>query len=179
MIGWMHRSERGAALLETVVVFPLLLVLAIGAAEFGLAFLDWLTVSNATRDGARIGSAAGTEPTADAVINAALAEELLDPDDLISGSIDEVWIFEADINGDPINPNNPALTNKYVPSGLSFVCSNGCGWGPGSRDTNTPGLDSIGVRVVFSHGWITNFVPFVGTVQWSDQTVMRFEPENP
>ena len=41
-------NERGAALVEMALVTPLLVLLVFGILEFGLAFRDRLTVSNAT-----------------------------------------------------------------------------------------------------------------------------------
>ncbi len=53
------------ALVEAAIVIPLLLSLVLGLAEFGLMFRQYLTTSNASRAGARVGSSAGTGATAD------------------------------------------------------------------------------------------------------------------
>jgi Flp pilus assembly protein TadG len=42
-------------MLEMVVVTPILLVLVFAIAEFGVAFGQWQTLSNAAREGARVG----------------------------------------------------------------------------------------------------------------------------
>src|SRR5581483_11644424 len=55
------RREQGAALLEFALVAPILLMLIFGAIEYGMFFKDYLTVSNTTRTGARVASAAGSD----------------------------------------------------------------------------------------------------------------------
>jgi len=49
------RSERGQALLEYAVIFPLLMLLLIGIMEFGVAIMVYDSISNAAREGARYG----------------------------------------------------------------------------------------------------------------------------
>lgn len=48
------RSERGTALLETAIVLPMLLLVAVGIFEFGRAFQTWQVLTNAAREGARV-----------------------------------------------------------------------------------------------------------------------------
>lgn len=50
----LHRNERGAALLETAVVLPLVLLVSVGIFEFGRAFQTWQVITNAAREGARV-----------------------------------------------------------------------------------------------------------------------------
>jgi Flp pilus assembly protein TadG len=47
-------SERGAALLETALVFPLVLLVAVGIFEFGRAYQTWQVLTNAAREAARV-----------------------------------------------------------------------------------------------------------------------------
>ena len=42
-------------MVEMVIVAPVLLLLLFGIAEFGIAFARWQTLSNAAREGARVG----------------------------------------------------------------------------------------------------------------------------
>jgi Flp pilus assembly protein TadG len=49
-----HSSERGQALLETALVLPVVLLIAVGIFEFGRAFQTWQIITNAAREGARI-----------------------------------------------------------------------------------------------------------------------------
>jgi hypothetical protein len=51
-----RRSNPGTALVELAIVLPLLILLAIGAAEFGRIFFAAITVANAARAGAQFGA---------------------------------------------------------------------------------------------------------------------------
>jgi len=48
------RSERGAAIIETALTLPLLLLVAVGIFEFGRAYETWQIMTNAAREGARV-----------------------------------------------------------------------------------------------------------------------------
>jgi Flp pilus assembly protein TadG len=50
----LHSSERGQALIETALVLPLVLLVAVGIFEFGRAFQTWQILTNAAREGARL-----------------------------------------------------------------------------------------------------------------------------
>ena len=47
-------SERGAAIIETALTLPILLLVAIGIFEFGRAYETWEVMTNAAREGARV-----------------------------------------------------------------------------------------------------------------------------
>ena len=53
-----NRFESGAALVELAIVFPIIFALAIGTVEIGFLAIDYLTVTNSAREGARTGAAA-------------------------------------------------------------------------------------------------------------------------
>ena len=53
-VGKRSNSDRGQAILEVAIVLPLLLVMVMGIVDFGLGLRDWITVTNATREGARV-----------------------------------------------------------------------------------------------------------------------------
>ena len=48
------RNQRGAALLETAVTLPLVLLVSVSIFEFGRAYQTWQILTNAAREGARI-----------------------------------------------------------------------------------------------------------------------------
>ena len=107
MIRRLRREEGGSALVETAIVLSLLMVLAVGAFEWGMAFRDWLSVSSATREGARVAASAGRIAPADCAILEATAGSLLS----IDGSrIRFVDIYVADSTGAP-----PARCQTYQP----------------------------------------------------------------
>jgi Flp pilus assembly protein TadG len=49
------RSERGAELIEMAMVTPILLLLIGAIVDFGFVFRSWEVVTNAAREGARVG----------------------------------------------------------------------------------------------------------------------------
>src|SRR5688572_25201671 len=49
------RSERGAELIEMAMVTPILLLILAGIFDFGMMFRSWEIVTNAAREGARVG----------------------------------------------------------------------------------------------------------------------------
>jgi Flp pilus assembly protein TadG len=48
------KTERGAALLETALALPMVLLVAVGIFEFGRAYQTWQVVTNAAREAARV-----------------------------------------------------------------------------------------------------------------------------
>jgi Flp pilus assembly protein TadG len=48
------RNQRGAALIETAVIIPLVLLVSVAIFEFGRAYQTWQVLTNAAREGARI-----------------------------------------------------------------------------------------------------------------------------
>jgi Flp pilus assembly protein TadG len=48
------KRERGAALLETALALPMVLLVAVGIFEFGRAYQTWQILTNAAREGARV-----------------------------------------------------------------------------------------------------------------------------
>ena len=176
-----HDGEQGAALIEFVMVIPLLLALLIGIAEFGIAMRDWLTVTSATRAGARVGTAAGQDAQADFLVLQAVSSAMgvAEIEDVTS-----VWIFRANDDGSPTADRN-----------IYLRVANACGWSPcpdiaggGSYGgpwvpsvrnvTVTPSqeLDKMGVRINFTHEWLSEFLGF-STASWRDDAVMRMEPQ--
>jgi hypothetical protein len=174
-------QEKGASLVEVGIILPLLILLAIGLSEIGFLVVDYLTVTNAAREGARTGAAA-----------ADFNQGGVDADDLILESVEEaacnlrfgdlqmVRIFQADGVGDPIT----GAINEYSPTGAldcdapstNLGCDNGCPWTAASRDRVPPGLDVLGVEVTFSHTSVTGLFPFP-TVDWTETAVMQIEPD--
>jgi Flp pilus assembly protein TadG len=54
------RNQRGAALLETAITLPLVLLVSVSIFEFGRAYQTWQVLTNAAREGARIAVISGT-----------------------------------------------------------------------------------------------------------------------
>jgi Flp pilus assembly protein TadG len=50
-----RRAQAGTSIVEATIVFPLMLLLVFGIAEFGISFTRWNSLTNAVREGARAG----------------------------------------------------------------------------------------------------------------------------
>jgi hypothetical protein len=180
-------SDSGAAMVEFAVVFALLLTIALGAFEYGMLFRDWLSVTVSAREGARVGASAGTIANADCIILEASAGAL---QSLSSGEVEHIAIYRSSPPGN-FPGNTSSSTKRYRPANAEtpdLVCSGGSGWivvndggawDPGDRDNEGTDADWIGVRVEFSHDWLTDFLWFSGTASFTDDAVFRMEPPAP
>lgn len=54
------RNQRGAAIIETALTLPLLLLVSVAIFEFGRAYQTWQVMTNAAREGARVAVLPGT-----------------------------------------------------------------------------------------------------------------------
>ena len=48
------KNQRGAALIETAMTLPLILLVSVAIFEFGRAYQTWQVLTNAAREGARV-----------------------------------------------------------------------------------------------------------------------------
>ena len=173
--------DRGASLVEVGLILPVLIMLAIGLSEIGFLVVDYLTVTNAAREGARTGAAAadfdnGTVDADDLMLEA-IEEAACN---LQFGSLESVRIFKADGSGQPV----VGSINEYSPTGSlncnsplnALGCDNSCPWAASSRDRIPPTFDFLGVEVTFSHTSVTGLFPF-STVDWQETAVMQVEPD--
>ncbi len=165
--------------MEFALVSLLLFGLIFGAVEAGFAFRDWLSITSASREGARVGSAAGNADGADCFILDALSGSLLTVD---LEDIEDVYIFKANSDGSMSTERQHYKVAGDTPADL-LVCNEGwdrqagSNWPPTDRSVVAGDLDLLGIRIVFSHDWITNVGPFGGTTTWVDDAVMRLEPK--
>src|SRR5690606_30685591 len=104
----LKRSERGATLVEFAFIFTFLLMLAIGAFEYGMALRDWQSVTIATREGARVAASAANYQAADCTILEATTGALRS---FKTGHVREVHIYKSDESG----TYNGSTANRYRP----------------------------------------------------------------
>jgi hypothetical protein len=184
-------NERGAALLEFALVAPILILLVFGIIEYGMFFKDYLTVSNTTRAGARVGSAAGSNADADyQILQAVKTAAAALPGG--ANSIEWVTIYRSATTGG--GPTATCQTtssaadrcNVYAPSDFNQPASRfGCGpgsldsvWCPTTRqDSQAIGPDYVGVWVKTTHNFATKLFGASRTI--TDSVVMRIEPKMP
>ncbi len=187
----LHRSkvedrEKGTTLIEFSLIFVLLMMIALGAYEYGMAFRDWLTVTVASREGGRVAASAANNGDADCVILEAATGALQSLD---TGLVRFVHIYKSDTSGSyPGNnsftriyrPSTPADLNLVVCQGSTWVATNlGSNWDPADRVNDEDDADWIGVRIQFQHQWQTSFLWWTGTVNWEDDAIFRMEPPAP
>ena len=55
------RKQRGQATVEFALILPVFLLLLLGIMEFGLVFHEYLVVTHAAREGARVATLGGTD----------------------------------------------------------------------------------------------------------------------
>jgi Flp pilus assembly protein TadG len=66
------RDERGQGLAETAVIFSVLLLLAMGVADFSIVFQSYIGVINAANNGAQVAAISMTNAQSDTVVQNAV-----------------------------------------------------------------------------------------------------------
>jgi hypothetical protein len=175
-------GERGAALVEAAIITPLLLLLIFGVIEFGFLFKDALTLANATRSGARVGSSSANDPLADYNILKAI-----EPSKSFA-KINDIVVYKADgpdgtVPPNCINSGVAGLCNHYTAADLSIDQASFLSpgffqsqdWPSSARQcspTSPGGPDYLGVWVNAQHNSTVGFFP---SRTLHDYTVMRVE----
>lgn len=199
-----HREQDGAALVEMAIVLPVLVLLVFGIIEFGIAFNKRLTIGNATQSAARVATAVANNEYADISALRTLEQGLISLPNNGRDVVKSVWIYKAAADGDPANagmgdvcvtnpcvnvysyyydPLNPTAC-KWTPCPDPDVGGYSLNWEPTDRHATVGDLDVLGVRVYFSHDWVTGAVPILDVSCslppagcWADTAVMRLEPQ--
>lgn len=198
-----RRRERGQGLVEFSMVLPVILMLLLGMLELGLAFDHVITLSYATREGARTGAAlvngggtlgcgTGQSPDAavvDPLIIAAAERVLTSPGAQVDASrISEIRIYLANAAGE----ETPGRVNvwTWAPGAgpivdgepLDFAPSGTPGYLACSRSYSHP-AQSIGVAVRYRYALQTPIGAVFGLfggdgggIAIADRTVMAMNP---
>ena len=183
-------SDRGATLIEAMIVVPVVLLFVLGLLEFGLASSDWLATGNATRSAGREASVSGSALTADHAILQAVRESAAA---IPRGAIQEIVVFEAS-GPDATVPTacligpQHGLCNVYTAEHLSwdreeFGCDPALNpvadpdrfWCPSTRNDALSGPpDYVGVHLVVRHDFVTGL--FGDAITLDESSVFRIEP---
>jgi len=174
------KDERGAAVVETALVVSLLIMLALGAVEYGLAFREWLGLAASAREGARVGASAGPTTDGDCLILESVAAALF--------STTGAEVLRVDVSDFNAATQTTGSTNSYRPfdpatdDPTNLKCGtwfrSAYAWPEGTRDNSGEDRDWLATRVVYRHTWTTDFLWWTGTVDWQSRSVMRLEPVN-
>jgi len=169
--------ERGTAAIELAMAIMIMLMLAIGAYEWGTGFADRIAMTSAVREAGRVGSAAGRLPDADCRIIEAASAAL---NAVVGNSVKELWIYHSDKVGTvggsrqeyrPADEEEPGLE---CGGGKWFIAAGG--WPSAARSNTGANRDWLGVKVIVDHEWKTGFLWWNGSVEWEEDAVFRLEP---
>ncbi|GIW20745.1 MAG: hypothetical protein KatS3mg065_1041 [Chloroflexota bacterium] len=199
-----RRREGGQGLVEFAAVVPFFLFLLLGMLEFGFVFDHHLTISYATREGARAGAAlangggplgcgAGQSPnwtTVDPQIIAAVQRVLASPGSPIAlNRIVEIRIYKATATGGEVT--GKVNVWRYDPAGGPMIDGRALdfspqtvGWPACERTNATANPDSLGVSLQYTYQFVTPLAAvgaFFGgggpaSLPISDRTVMALNP---
>jgi Flp pilus assembly protein TadG len=196
-----RRRERGQSIVEMAFLLPVYLLLLLGILEFGMAFDHLISISYATREGARQGAAlvngggtlgcgTGQSPAADTVdaqVIAAVERVLTSPGSQVAlDRVALIRIYQANASGQETGTANtwtyaPASGPVVDGSPLDFTPSTSS-WAACSR-TNTLPAPSIGVSIRYRYAYSTplgGILSFFGGggngLDVSDRAVMSMNP---
>ncbi|MBL8775097.1 MAG: pilus assembly protein [Acidimicrobiales bacterium] len=189
------RGDRGAALTEFVLIVPIFVLLMAGVLEFGMAWRDSMTVSNALRSGVRVGSNAGRERSADYDILKSIEAAMREIPD--TARVQRIVVYKANtansapsascMAGTP-SSSTSAPCNVYTGADMArpasdFSGTTSCGttapdrfWCPVNRQNQQAlGADYLGVWMQVRYNYITHVFPGTG-LTIKDRAIMRLEP---
>jgi hypothetical protein len=172
--------ERGAALVETAILIPVVILVTFGMIEFSSAYQSSSAATAAARSGARVASAEALLPNyaLDAAAAAATALHSVGSNEPV-----EMWIYKADdVTGYPASGNFTTCTTKcikyaWLPASRTFDTANptGGGWPANTQNAcNSANWDSVGVYIKLNHKFLTKL--FGVSINLADHAVFRLEP---
>jgi hypothetical protein len=197
------RRAPGQALVEFTIIIPVFLLLLSGMIEFGAAFSDRLTLGNATREGARVGSSLVTGSTTtctgdpNGVDNAIIASMQFilksGGSDVDLSHINNIKIFKANSSGAQVG--SAVNIWRYTPGAgpdadtgpgvelLDFSPSS-TNWSACSRNNSSASPDSIGVSIDYQYHLKTPLQALTAllggsqasSINFVDKTVMAMNP---
>lgn len=175
----LSRSERGAVLVESAFVLPIVLTMVFAIVEFGLFFSTSAGVTSTTREGARYASATFATASNKAAAADAIRDEVQGRIATVTGLAApvELLIYRADATGNPVGGLSSCTTDcyRYTWDGTAFARDGGSGWpSPDACRADGDDIDRIGVYLDAEHDLITGL--FGGTANVDHKTVLRVEP---
>jgi len=174
-----RRSERGAALVETAIVLPLLLLVVGGIIEFGVGFQQTAAVAAAARAGAR---AASAEPKQDQFAASAADAASTALRGAGTDAPVAVWVFRARPGTSSpqgrLGSCSECIGYPWDPSNLHFdttrVLAGSSPWQASAQNACAGQGDEVGVAVELDHRYL--FGVFGRSRRIVRTAVMRLEP---
>ena len=130
----LRRGDRGAAAVEFALLVPILLIVVFGIVDFGLLMNSSSLVSNAAREGARVGSLEGTQKASEDAAKAAMTG--------LIGTIP--------------GPGTGLVAACTTSTG---TCT---GWTGTSGTTAAPAGGTVTVTITYNYTWLTPIVRLLG-----------------
>ena len=175
-------GERGAVLVETAILIPIIIMITFGLIEFSMVYQSSSTGAAAARAAARTASAEAKLPNyaTDAAAAAATALKTIGSDEPV-----EMWVYKATTSAIPdrtatrVSACAPrtASSTPGIPRVKKFDTASpgGGGWPYTSQQAcDVSSWDSVGVYVKLSHKYLTNL--FGASITLTDHAVFRLEP---
>lgn len=180
-------------MVEFALVFPIFFMILMGIIEFAFAFNAVLAVNFASREATLYGSVASSSVGSDCVILASIEGDVQAP--ARASAISSVDVFRATANGTQYSGGEittftrtgsltctmPDLTTRTVPytrTTNGYPEAARCNVLAGCGGTHTS-VDHLGVRIFYTHNYITPLQTFVGTgssFSFNRTNIMRMEP---
>ena len=169
--------ERGAALVEFSLVASLLMTMAIGTYELGMAWNDAQLVTQAARSGARVAAQLGSDNQSDQRILEAIEAGL---GDLEPGLV-KIVIFDAAATDGQMpsscetasHPGRSGKCSVYARTHFSTFVQGS--WLPSTRNDEIKNADYVGIHVEVDRPFLSGLLGQT-SLTITDQAVMRIEP---
>lgn len=172
-------DDRGTALVETVLILPVLIIVVFGIIEWSSAYHDSSVTADAARAGGRVAAAQALNSAYATNAAQSVSSALRS---LPSTEPQEMWVYKANSNGYPgtgtdfSSCGTNCIKYLWLPASKQFDTANpqGNGWPASSQNVCTDPFDELGIYVKIKHSFITNL--FGATVSLDDHSVFRLEP---
>lgn len=112
------REERGQAMVEFAVILPIFVVLVFGIIQFGIVFNNYVTLTDATRAGARAGAVARNDADPVGTATSAVQTSATDLNQSnLNVSVNSTWQSGSDITVRATYPYSINLLGWVISSG--------------------------------------------------------------
>jgi Flp pilus assembly protein TadG len=112
------RNEKGQTMVEFTLVLPILCVVLFGVIQMGILFHDYITLTDATRAGARVAAVSSQDPLRVSKVSAAVKNSAQNLDQSkVFPSVVSTWAHGADVKVTATYPYSVSLLGFVVKSG--------------------------------------------------------------
>jgi Flp pilus assembly protein TadG len=112
------RNENGQTMVEFTLILPILCLVLFGVIQMGIVFHDYITVTDATRSGARVGAVSRQDPSRVSKINTAVKNSATNLKASNLGiTVTSTWAPGADLKVTATYPYQVSLLGMVVKSG--------------------------------------------------------------